>query len=100
MSVRRAEIAAQVRNRAGVVDGYMPQRHEPGRDAEVDFGEVWVRINGELTLGHLFTLRLSYSGKAVHRAYPSQGQEAFFEGHVAAFHTWTVSLVDRSGTTI
>jgi transposase len=86
VGVRRAEIAAQARDRAGVVDGFVPQWHEPGRDAEVDFGDVWVCIDGELTLGHLFTFRLSCSGKAVHRAYPSQGQEAFFEGHVAAFH--------------
>jgi hypothetical protein len=46
-----------------------------------------VRLDGVLTKCHLFTFRLSFSGKAVHRCYPSQGQEAFFEGHVAAFHT-------------
>ncbi|GAB3460137.1 hypothetical protein GCM10027570_44700 [Streptomonospora sediminis] len=32
----------------------------------------------------LFGFRLSYSGKAVHRAFASGGQEAFFEGHVHA----------------
>ena len=37
------------------------------------------------TKTQLFTLRLSYSGKAVHRAFPTQGQEAFLEGHVYAF---------------
>jgi hypothetical protein len=46
---------------------------------------VYVRIGGELTLCHLFTLRLSYSGKAVHRVYLTQSQEAFLEGHVEAF---------------
>jgi len=34
---------------------------------------------------HLFTLRLSFSGKAVHRAYSTQGQEAFLDGHQQAF---------------
>jgi hypothetical protein len=34
---------------------------------------------------HLFTLRLSYSGKAVHRVFASEAQEAFLEGHVEAF---------------
>lgn len=34
----------------------------------------------------LFTFRLSYSGKAVHRIYATQGQEAFLEGHIAAFN--------------
>jgi transposase len=30
-------------------------------------------------------LRLSHSGKAIHRIYPTQAQEAFLEGHVEAF---------------
>ena len=34
---------------------------------------------------HLFTLRLSYSGKAVHRVFASQAQESFLEGHAEAF---------------
>lgn len=84
---RRPQIAAEARDRAGVLDGFVPQTHEPGRDAEVDFGEAWVRLDGVLTKCHLFTLRMSFSGKAIHRCYPSQGQEAFFEGHVAAFET-------------
>lgn len=33
---------------------------------------------------YLFSFRLSYSGKAVHRIFTSGGQEAFFEGHVHA----------------
>jgi len=33
----------------------------------------------------LFAFRLSYSGKGCHRVYASQAQEAFLEGHVAAF---------------
>jgi len=33
----------------------------------------------------LFTFRLSSSGKAVHRAFRTQGQEAFLEGHLEAF---------------
>src|SRR5258708_16472334 len=38
-----------------------------------------------MTKCFLFTLRLSYSGKAVHRVFASQGQEAFIEGHLHAF---------------
>jgi transposase len=34
---------------------------------------------------YLFTFRLSFSGKAVHRVFASCGQEAFLEGHVHAF---------------
>jgi hypothetical protein len=33
----------------------------------------------------LFTLRLSFSGRAVHRASATRGQEAFLDGHVYAF---------------
>ena len=33
----------------------------------------------------MFTLRLSYSGKAVHRAYATCSQEAFLDGHRYAF---------------
>ena len=40
---RRPQIVAEARDRAGVVDGFVPQTHVPGRDAEVDFGEAWVR---------------------------------------------------------
>jgi hypothetical protein len=82
---RRPQIVAEARDRAGVVDGFVPQTHRPGADAEVDFGEVWVCLDGMLTKCYLFTLRMSFSGKAIHRVYPSQGQEAFFEGHVATF---------------
>ncbi len=34
---------------------------------------------------HMFTFRLSHSGRAVHRVYSTQSQEAFLEGHIAAF---------------
>jgi hypothetical protein len=33
----------------------------------------------------LFTLRLSFSGKAVHPVFATQAQEAFLEGHLHAF---------------
>jgi transposase len=48
---------------------------------------VTVRLAGELVTCYLFSLRLSYSGKAVHRVFASCGQEAFFEGHVHALRT-------------
>jgi hypothetical protein len=43
----------------------------------------------------LFTLRLSYSGKAAHRAFATQGQEAFLEGHVHAFNQLGGIPVDK-----
>ncbi|MFI8895460.1 hypothetical protein [Streptomyces paradoxus] len=53
--------------------------------AEVDFADVWVRVAGEVVKCHLFTLRLSHSGKAVNRQLASQAQELFLEGHAEAF---------------
>jgi transposase len=64
---------------------YIAQVHEPGAQAEVDFADLWVVLEGVKTKVFLFTFRLSYSGKAVHRAYASQCQESFLDGHVAAF---------------
>jgi transposase len=83
---RRDEIALE-RDDLIATRAFVPQQHQPGLDAEVDFADLWVRLNGEPTKWFLFTLRLSYSAKAVHRAFPSQGQEAFLEGHQYAFET-------------
>lgn len=78
---------AEVRREAGrePAEVFIPQTHRPGAEAEVDFGEVWVRLAGRSTCCYLFTFRLSFSGKAVHRVFASCGQEAFLEGHVHAF---------------
>jgi transposase len=82
---RRAEIAAGRRTEAGTADGCVPQAKEPAAEAEVDFGEVMVSVAGHLTKCYLFAYRLSFSGKACHRVFACQAQEAFLEGHVAAF---------------
>lgn len=61
----RPEVAAEAGRRVDLA--FVPQSHLPSAEAEVDFGDVWVELAGELTRCFLFTLRLSYSGKAVHR---------------------------------
>jgi transposase len=80
---RRPEIAAE----AGkpLEAGYVPQTHPPAAEAEVDFHDLWVLLRGVKTKTALFTMRLSFSGRAAHRASLSQGQEAFLESHVYAF---------------
>ena len=82
---RRPEIGAERRARAGTAAGFVPQAKEPGAEAGVDFGEVLVDLAGQLTRCWMFACRLSFSGRAVHRVYASQAQEAFLEGHVTAF---------------
>jgi transposase len=65
---------------------YLPLSFEPGIDGQVDWGEAVVRLQGELVEVQLFVMRLCYSRKLFVMAFPSQRQEAFFAGHVAAFH--------------
>jgi transposase len=79
---RRPQIAVEA---GRLPEAFVPQTHEPGAEAEVDFADLWIDLAGVRTKVALFTLRLSYSGKAVHRAFATQGQEAFLEGHVHAF---------------
>ena len=63
----------------------VPQTHAPGRDAEVDFGDFVAVIGGERLQLHMFAMRLSASGRAVHVAYGNVGTESFLDGHVQAF---------------
>ena len=72
----------------GLEDAFVPQTHEPGGEGEVDFADLWVDLAGVRTKVFLFTMRLSFSGKAVHRAYATQAQEAFLEGHRVAFEVF------------
>jgi transposase len=83
VALRRPQIAAAAGR--GMETAFVLQTHLPAAEAEVDFGDVWIRLAGVMTKCFLFTLRLSYSGKAVHRVFASQGQEAFIEGHLHAF---------------
>ena len=80
---RRPEVAEE--EGRGPARVFIPRHHPPGQHAEVDFGEFWVRLAGVMTKCYLFVLRMSYSGKAVHRVFATCGQEAFLEGHVHAF---------------
>ena len=91
--VCRVEINAE----AGrcVQEAFVPQTHEPAAEAEVDFADLWIDLKGIRTKVFLFTLRLSFSGRAVHRVFASQGQEAFLEGHVCAFERLGGTPIDK-----
>jgi len=80
---RRSQIAAEADVLASVA--IVPQEHAPGAEAEVDFGEFWIDLAGVRTKVFIFVYRMSHSGKAIHRVYPTLSQEAFLEGHVTAF---------------
>lgn len=63
----------------------VPQTHLAADEAEVDFGEFWAQLDGQVTKVHMFVLRLSHSGKSVHFPYSAPSTEAFLDGHVRAF---------------
>lgn len=65
---------------------YIPLEFDPGTDAQVDWGEAIAIISGERVTVQVFLMRLCYSRRLFVMAFPTQKQEAFFEGHVRAFH--------------
>jgi transposase len=65
---------------------YLPLEFDPGQDAQVDWGEAQAVIAGVLGPVQLFYMRLCYSRRLFLMAFPTQRQEAFFAGHVQAFH--------------
>ncbi|MFI1155083.1 hypothetical protein [Streptomyces sp. NPDC020817] len=64
---RRREI--RVEEGRGPPASFIPQTHRTGDEAEVDFGDVWINLGGTLTKCFLFSLRLSYSGRSVHKIF-------------------------------
>lgn len=65
---------------------YLPLEFDPGADAQADWGEAVAEIAGALVTVQVFFMRLCYSRRLFLMAFPAQKQEAFFEGHVQAFH--------------
>jgi transposase len=64
----------------------IPLEFDPGADAQCDWGEVQVYMDDEPITAQAFCMKLSCSGKPFVMAFPTQRQEAFFEGHDQAFH--------------
>jgi hypothetical protein len=71
VAARRPQI--RVETGRGPAEVFVPQTHRPGAEAEVDFGDVWVALGGVSTKCYLFTFRMSFSGKAVHRLVRAGG---------------------------
>jgi transposase len=87
-TVRRYVGEVRRRQAVPIFDVMVPQRHPLGEEAEVDFGDISVYIDGILTVVHLFVMRLSASGQAFRRAYLNEAQEVFLDGHVRAFEAF------------
>ena len=63
---------------------FVPLTHPPG-DAQADFGEAVVVINGVQRKAHFLVVDLPHSDDAFVKAFPAETTEAFCEGHNAAF---------------
>jgi transposase len=84
-SVRRYVGLAKKKRSMSLADVCVPQDHPLANEAEVDFGQISFMFRGVMIEAWMFVMRLSASGKAFHRIYFNQAQEAFFDGHVRAF---------------
>ncbi len=63
---------------------FVPLAHPPG-EAQVDFGEAEVTLDGQATKVAVFVMTLPYSDAVFCCAFPRECTEAFLEGHVRAF---------------
>src|SRR5271170_2862449 len=63
---------------------FVPLIHRPG-EAQVDFGEALVNLNGKLRKVHFFVMALPHSDASFVMAFERECTETFWEGHVQAF---------------
>ena len=77
------EYVAKVRPKPKEVS--LPLRFAAGEMAQVDWGEVWIWLNGKYQKVYVFVMTLNYSGGIYAEAFDTMVQEAFFEGHANAF---------------
>lgn len=80
----RASIG-QLKQRRQRPKTFLPLVFQPGQDAQADWGEAQAIIAGERQTVQRFVIRLCYAHRTFAIAFPTQRQEAFFAGHVAAF---------------
>ncbi len=75
---------------------FIPLEFDPGADAQCDWGEAFVYMGDKLVPVQVLCMKLSYSGKPFVMAFPTQRQEAFFEGQHQAFN-WYQGIPARVG---
>jgi hypothetical protein len=88
--VAESTVRAYVRQRKEVLglcgtETCVPQCYDWGQEAQVDWYDAQVMLDGEQIKVQVFTMRSMKSGAAYHRAYLHATQQAFFEAHEHAF---------------
>jgi len=64
---------------------FVPQSYDWGQEAQVDWFEALVKLDGQSCKLQLFAMRSMASGDAFHCAYSNATQQALLEGHELAF---------------
>ena len=78
-------VKAYVREqRLSTQEMFVPLAHPPG-DAQADFGEALVVIDGVECKAHYLVVDLPHSDDGFVKAFPAETTEAFCDGHNAAF---------------
>jgi len=80
-TVRRFIARAGVRRK----EVFMPLAYEPGEEAQVDWHDGWIIVNGVIRKAQFFCMRLSYSKAPFVLAYERANMASFLDGHVRAF---------------
>jgi transposase len=81
LTIVKAEVASWRLRSAEV---FIPLAHPPG-EAQVDFGEAEIDLDGKPAKVALFVMTLPYSDALFVVAFPRECTEAFLEGHLRAF---------------
>jgi transposase len=74
----------------------IPLDFDPGAEAQCDWGEAEIYLQGKPVTANIFCMKLCYSNKPFVMAFPTQRQEAFFEGHRRSFE-WYGGVPARVG---
>lgn len=78
------QVVAEIKNKPAK-SASVPLVFPPGKDAQVDFGESYAYLGGELVKLHGFEMRMNFSRKKFVAFFQTTDKEAFLEGHVRAF---------------
>jgi transposase len=79
------QVREYVRQAKGVrAEAYIPLEFDPGT-AQVDWGEAWVKQEGQWLKTHLFVMTQPFSDARFVACFPSQEGQYFYEGHRRAF---------------
>lgn len=84
-SVRRYVRHAKARLGVSEQKAFIPGLPDPGKEAEVDWGNFTAIIAETPTKCKLFCIRPKYSAKFFVRAYYGERQQALFDGHIWGF---------------